>query len=97
MIISDICHKYTFKKETKSSGVIFSLIVVNQAISEKNIVIFFLSQSSFTAHVEFKISRAISLETYSDKALLKSLLFLSSFKYFNILEAKNDKNKINKN
>jgi hypothetical protein len=96
-MISDIFHKYIFKNDTRLSGSILSLIVVNQAISEKNIVIFFLSPSSFTVQLEVNISLTISEETYSESAFESNFLFLSSFIYFKTEETKNDKNKTDKN
>ncbi|EFK97341.1 hypothetical protein LDC_0620 [sediment metagenome] len=43
IIIFDIADKYSLKNATNFSGENFSEIVVNQAISEKNIDTFFLS------------------------------------------------------
>jgi len=57
---------------------------VNQAISEKKIVIFLFSQESLISQVEFSISFTMSEETYSESACDNSFLFLSSFLYFNI-------------
>jgi hypothetical protein len=55
------------------------------------------SPDKFTSQVEFNISRAISLDTYSERAFDNNFLFLSSLTYFNIDEIKNDKNNIDIN
>ncbi|MEA3387263.1 MAG: hypothetical protein U9Q66_02540, partial [Patescibacteria group bacterium] len=78
--------KYSLKNHTSSSGDSFSDIVVNHAISEKKIEIFFLSQLRFTFHSQFNISSAISFETYSDNAFDNFTLFLSSITYLIIKE-----------
>jgi hypothetical protein len=52
IIIPDISHKYHLKNATNSSGDNFSDKVVNQAKSEKKVVIFFLSPAKFTAQVQ---------------------------------------------
>jgi hypothetical protein len=84
-MIVDISDRYCLRNETSTSGVNFSEIVVNHSISEKNIAIFFVSPSRFTFHEPDKISAAISLETYSHKALLSLFLCLFSIKYLIIL------------
>jgi len=86
IIILLIAHKYSLKNITNSSGFIFSEIVVNPSISEKNIEIIFLSQSRLIFHSQYSISFAISLETYCHNALFNLVLFLSSKKDFKIFE-----------
>lgn len=73
-ILEDMIQKYSLRKLTSDSGENFSLKPVNHSISEKNIVTFFFSPLRFISHFFESTAFAISLSTYSDKALFNSLL-----------------------
>jgi hypothetical protein len=62
---------------------------VNHSISEKNIAVFLSSPSKLIFHEPDNISAAISLDTYSHKALFNLFLCLFSIIYLNILERAN--------
>jgi hypothetical protein len=90
MIIVDISHKYSLRKNTSSSGESFSDMLVNHSRSEKNIATFLFSPSRFTFQVQDNISDAISSETYSDSALFNFAFCLFSNKYFTVLDRVRD-------
>jgi len=86
----DILLKYSLRNDTNFSGENFSDTLVNHSISEKNIVTFLFSQSKFIFHDQDNISAAISLDTYSERALFNFHFCLFSIRYLTIFDIVKD-------